>query len=143
MTPKLNSRSSELGNNSPKSISIVLTIAFSRIPPSQEVKNLGAWFDDTLSMSTHVTKVAASRFYSLYKIHRFRKYLSRQSCETLVNALVTFRLDYCNSLLLKTKIRKFFLQLKTKIKKFLLIINCYVCVHIFPLFQSLDEIMKL
>ena len=76
-----------------------LTIASSRIPPSQEVRNLSAWFDDTLSMSTHVTKIAASCFYSLYNIRRIRKYLSRQSCETLVNALVTSRLDYCNSLL--------------------------------------------
>ena len=26
-------------------------------------------------------------------------------------------------------------------RKFLLIINCYSCIHIFQLFQSLDEIM--
>ena len=27
-------------------------------------------------------------------------------------------------------------------RKFLLIINCYICIHIFQLFQSLDEIMS-
>ena len=74
-----------------------LTIVSSRIPPSKEVRNQGAWFDDTLSMSTHVTKVAGSCFYFLYNIRWIRKYLSRQSCEILVNALVTSRLDYCRA----------------------------------------------
>ena len=76
-----------------------LIIASSRIPPSKEVRNLGAWFDDILSMSTHVTKVAGSCFYFLYNIRRIRKYLTRQSCEILVNAFVTSCLDYCNALL--------------------------------------------
>ena len=69
------------------------------IPTSGEVKNLGSWFDSSLSMSSHVTKIASSCFYFIYNIRRIRKYLTQNACETLVNALVTSRLDYCNSLL--------------------------------------------
>ena len=50
-------------------------------------------------MSTQVSKVASSCFYYIYNIRRIRKYLSREVCETLVNSLITSRLDYCNSLL--------------------------------------------
>ena len=50
-------------------------------------------------MVTHVNKVASSCFYYLYNIRRIRKYLTRHVGETLVNALVTSQLDYCNSLL--------------------------------------------
>ena len=50
-------------------------------------------------MFTQVSKVASSCFYYIYNIRRIRKYLSREVCETLVNSLITSRLDYCNSLL--------------------------------------------
>ena len=76
-----------------------ISIGNSTILLSSEVKNLGTLIDKELSMVTHVNKVASSYFYYLYNIRRIRKYLTRQVCETLVNALVTSRLEYCNSLL--------------------------------------------
>ena len=76
-----------------------ISVGESQIPSSKEVKNLGTWFDNTLSMSTQVSKVASSCFFFIYNIRRIRKYLSKEVCETLVNALVTSRIDYCNSLL--------------------------------------------
>ena len=57
------------------------------------------WLNNTLSMSTQVSKVDSFCFYYIYNIRRIRKYLSREVCKTLVNALITSRLDYCNSLL--------------------------------------------
>ena len=50
-------------------------------------------------MSTYVTKVSSSCYYSIYNIRHTRKYLSRKVCETLVNTLITSGLDYCNHLL--------------------------------------------
>ena len=47
-------------------------------------------------MTSHITKICASSFYYIYNIRRIRKYLSRQSTETLVHAFITSRLDYCN-----------------------------------------------
>ena len=76
-----------------------ISVGSSTISTSKVVKNLGSWFDNTLSMSAHVTKIASSCFYYIYNIRHIRKYLSRKACETLVNALITSRLDYCNSLL--------------------------------------------
>ena len=67
--------------------------------PVPIARNLGSWFDSRLSMATHITKIYASSFYSIYNIRRIRKYLSQQSTETLIHAFVTSRLDYCNGLL--------------------------------------------
>ena len=69
------------------------------IYPSSCVRNLGAWFDNKLSMSTHVTKICNAAFYHLHNIRRIKKYLSRDSLLTLIHAFITSRLDYCNGLL--------------------------------------------
>ena len=50
-------------------------------------------------MSTHITKVCGAAFYHLRNIRRIRKYLSTEDTKTLVHALITSRLDYCNGLL--------------------------------------------
>ena len=47
---------------------------------------------------TVITKICSLSFCSLYKIRRIRKYLSYESAQTLILALVTGRLDYCNRL---------------------------------------------
>ena len=67
---------------------------------SSVVRNLGSYIDDKLlSMNSHINKVCNASFYCLYNITRIRKYLSRDSSETLNHAFVSSRLDYCNSLL--------------------------------------------
>ena len=66
---------------------------------SSVVRNLGSYIDDKLSMNSHINKVCNASFYYLYNIRRIRKYLSRDSSETLIHAFVSSRLDYCNSLL--------------------------------------------
>ena len=76
-----------------------ISVGESRISSFKEVRNLATLLDNTLSMSTHVSKVASSCFYYIYNIRRIRKYLSRGACKTLVNALITSRFDYCNSFL--------------------------------------------
>ena len=50
-------------------------------------------------MSTHILKTCKAGFYYLHNISRIRKFLSRETTETLIHAFVTSRLDYCNSLL--------------------------------------------
>ena len=50
-------------------------------------------------MDKHTTKTSSTAFYYLYNIKRIRKYLSRADTETLIRALISCRLDYCNSLL--------------------------------------------
>ena len=65
------------------------------ISPSSSVRNLGVWFDSCLSISEHITKLCASAFFY---IRRIKKYLSRDSAETLVHAFISSSLDYGNSL---------------------------------------------
>ena len=63
------------------------------------VKDLGVTFDSTLSMEKHVSEVCRSSYMHLCNIGGIRKCLDRKTAEILVHALITSRLDYCNSLL--------------------------------------------
>ena len=69
------------------------------IPPASAARNLGAWFDTHLTMSTHISKVCGSAFYHLDNIKRIRKYLSMGATTALIHPLITSRIHYCNSLL--------------------------------------------
>ena len=50
-------------------------------------------------MNTHVNKLCSAAYFHLYNLRRIRKYLRQKTCEQLVHAFVTSRIDYCNSLL--------------------------------------------
>ena len=63
------------------------------------VRNLGARFDDQLTMAVHITKICSATFYLLHNIRRIRKYLSMDAAATLIHSFVSSRTDYCNSLL--------------------------------------------
>ena len=81
-----------------KQSSSVLHVGDHLINPSVSVRNLGSVFDNSLSMDSHITQVCKTAFYHIHNIRKISKYLSRESLKTLVHALVTSRLDYCNSL---------------------------------------------
>ena len=56
-------------------------------------------FDCNMSMSAQVNNVVKSANYHLINIGRARKMLTTESTKMAVHALVTSRIDYCNSLL--------------------------------------------
>ena len=62
------------------------------------VRNLGAWFDDQLTMAEHITKMCNAAFYLLHNIRRIRKYLSMDAATILIHSFVSSRIDYCKSL---------------------------------------------
>lgn len=62
--------------------------------PTLIVRILGA----SLSMEAQVTEVAASAFYHFRLIRQLVSYLSTNDLATVIQAIVTTRLDYCNSL---------------------------------------------
>ena len=68
-------------------------------PGTEQPRNLGVLFDSTCSLKHHVNKLCKSLNYNIFSIGKIRKYLNRPSAEVLTNALVTSKLDYCNSLL--------------------------------------------
>ena len=63
-----------------------------RVLASPRARNIGVLFDESLSMVPQVTATCKSAFYHLRKQLTF-------AAQVLVQALVTSKLDYCNSLL--------------------------------------------
>lgn len=67
--------------------------------PTDKVRNLGVIFDSSFSFSAQVSAICSSSYYHIRDFARIRRYLKRPTAITLANALVSSRLDYCNSLL--------------------------------------------
>ncbi|PIK52476.1 hypothetical protein BSL78_10634 [Apostichopus japonicus] len=88
------SRFSEVTPNFPP-----LTVGKDSINISSTVRNLGAYFDQTMSLENHVTNLCRSANWQLRKISLMRNYLDNKTCEILVHAFVTSKLDFLNSLL--------------------------------------------
>ena len=83
-----------------QSLHISIKVGDQDISPSEEPpKNLGVIFDSTCSLKDHVSNVCRSINFNLYSICKIRKYFDRPTVEKLVNATITSRLDYCNSLM--------------------------------------------
>ena len=67
--------------------------------PSKFARNLGVVFDQNFNFRKQITQVCSSCRYHIRDLRRIRRHLSLQSAKSLACALVTSRLDYCNSLL--------------------------------------------
>ena len=81
----------------------------SRLCPAKWVKNLGVWFDSDFSLSKHVQNVCKSYFVQLRYFRHVRLFLTHDASVLVANALVSSRMDYCNSLfrsLAKFNLRK-------------------------------------
>lgn len=67
---------------------------------STSARNLGVILDSGLGFESRVSSVVKSSFYHLRNIARVRAYLLQKDAEILIHALVTSRIDYCNTLLI-------------------------------------------
>ena len=56
-------------------------------------------FDSIFSFEEHIKNICKSSIYHLRNIAKIRKYLSQDTCEILVHAFISSKLDHCNSLL--------------------------------------------
>ena len=70
----------------------------SQIRPTDKARNLGVIFDADFSFSKHVVSVCRSCFVGLRDFRRIRRTLKKSTAVNVANALVSSRLDYCNSL---------------------------------------------
>ena len=61
------------------------------------VKYLGVYLDKHLSFVGHVNKITSHCYSLLRNIGSIRRFLSQSQCETLVHAVISSRVDYCNS----------------------------------------------
>ncbi len=76
-----------------------IDILGNQISPSPFARNLGVIFDADFNFQRQVNGVVKSCNYYIRDIRRIRKHLTEDSATALANALVSSRLDYCNSLL--------------------------------------------
>ena len=69
------------------------------IKPAVSVRNLGAHFDQMLTMVSFINHKIKVASYHLRRIGSIRKYITAGICHKLVVALVTSNIDYCDGLL--------------------------------------------
>jgi hypothetical protein len=78
---------------------VSVNVGDSAITSTSSVKNLGVIFDANMNMEQQVNNVCRSGYYQLRNIGHIRRYLTNHATKSLVNDLVSSRLDYCNVLL--------------------------------------------
>ena len=81
-----------------------INILGNQVSPAQSVKNLGVVFDSNFSLSDHVSQVIKSTRVHARDLYRICPLLDLNldinTSVLLANALVSSKLDYCNSLFL-------------------------------------------
>ena len=61
------------------------------------MRDLGVLFDSELTMKKRIAKVAAVCFFHIRRLRQIRRRVGKDVTISLVLALITPRLDYCNS----------------------------------------------
>ena len=76
-----------------------VNVGESQITQSLKVRDLGVTFDQFLNFDDHITAICRSTYFHIRNIGKIRNLLSYNACSTIIHALISCRLDYCNSLL--------------------------------------------
>ena len=63
------------------------------------MRDLGVTFDQFLNFDDHITAICRSTYFHIRNIGKIRNLLSYNACSAIIHALISCRLDYCNSLL--------------------------------------------
>ena len=79
--------------------SLSLYVGDSIIQQYSKVMDLGVIFDQFLSFDDYLSPVCRSTHFHLKNIGRIRHFLSHHATAQLIHALISTRLDYCNSVL--------------------------------------------
>ena len=86
-----------------------ISVGMEHIQPSDVVRNIGAYIDKHLNMDKHVNNICKGAWMHLRNIGKLRPFLDNSSCEKLVHAFVSSKIDSNNGLLYgitKDKIHK-------------------------------------
>ena len=79
-----------------------IKIGQDNIQKSQTARNLGFYYNVHMENTIHVNKLCSTLYLTLKKIAKIRHKINVDTTRILVQALVTSKLDYCNSLMLGT-----------------------------------------
>ena len=80
-------------------VDVVIDVCGCVVTPAPYVRDIGVWFDSTMSMAKNVSRVCQMAYCQLRSIAIIRRSITTAACRTIVHALVMSRLDYCNALL--------------------------------------------
>ena len=67
--------------------------------PKDSARNLGVLLDCDFNFRKHISQTCKACFYHIRDLRRIRKSISLDTAKSIASALITSRLDYCNSLL--------------------------------------------
>ena len=76
--------------------SLSVNVVESMIAQSSKVRDLGVIFYQFLNFDDHITAICRSTHFHIRNI---RNLLSYDACSTIIHALISCRLDYCNSIM--------------------------------------------
>jgi len=76
-----------------------ILILSSSVKVVESARDFGVIIDSQLSLSSHVAALCRSGFYHLRQLRPLCRSLPAEATMTLVQAFISCRLDYCNSLL--------------------------------------------
>ena len=60
------------------------------------MRDLGVIFDQFLNVDDRITSICRSTHFHIRNIGKIRNLLSYDACSTIIHALISCRLDYCN-----------------------------------------------
>ena len=81
---------------------IAIRVGPDLIKASDSAKNLGYNLDSTMKNVVHINKLCSNLSLTIKKICKIQCNINEATTRTLIQALVTSRLDYCNSFLVGT-----------------------------------------
>lgn len=76
-----------------------ITIGDTQIQSSASARNIGAIFDETLSMKEQVNATCRACYFHLRNLSKVRDSLTMDAATSLVHAFISSKLDYLNALL--------------------------------------------
>ena len=81
---------------------IKVKIGEDEITSTPYARNLGVFFDSNMKWRIHINKMSSNIYITLKKIAHIRDLLTKDATKTVVQTLVSSKLDNCNSVLLGT-----------------------------------------
>ena len=76
-----------------------VNVGESMITQSSDVRDLGVIFDQFLNFDDRITAICRITHFHIRNIGKIRNVLSYDACSTIIHALISCRLDYCNSIM--------------------------------------------
>ena len=76
---------------------VTVKIGNESIKPADTVRNLGIYWNKTMTTTTHIKRLSGQLFNTLQAINKIRHLLDNDTTKIVMQALIISKVDYCNS----------------------------------------------